>query len=127
NSGIAGIFNDGQYDSRTPVEIGDTILNSGGSTVTITNHSGGKIISRGYNLSSDNSSGVLTNATDQVGNPMLGSLQDNGGPILTHALLPGSPAIDNGKNFNGIATDQRGFPRTNDDLSLTNATGGDGT
>src|SRR5262249_51575602 len=26
------------------------------------------------------------------GNPRLGPLQDNGGPTLTHALLPGSPA-----------------------------------
>ncbi len=28
--------------------------------------------------------------------PMLGPLQDNGGPTLTHALLTGSPAIDRG-------------------------------
>ena len=27
---------------------------------------------------------------------MLGPLQDNGGPTFTHALLPGSPAIDSG-------------------------------
>src|SRR5438046_9473137 len=27
---------------------------------------------------------------------MLGPLQDNGGPTFTHALLPGSPAIDAG-------------------------------
>ncbi|MBL9131045.1 MAG: hypothetical protein JNG86_07600, partial [Verrucomicrobiaceae bacterium] len=29
-------------------------------------------------------------------NPLLGPLQDNGGPTLTHALLNGSPAINNG-------------------------------
>ena len=58
---------------------------------------------------------------------MLGPLQNNGGPTLTHALLPGSPAIDRGKNFSGSAADQRGFPRTNDDLSLPNGAGGDGT
>src|SRR5207237_6036332 len=28
--------------------------------------------------------------------PMLGPLQDNGGPTFTHALLPASPAIDTG-------------------------------
>jgi len=28
--------------------------------------------------------------------PLLGALADNGGPTLTHALLPGSPAIDAG-------------------------------
>ena len=27
---------------------------------------------------------------------MLGPLQDNGGPTFTHALLPGSPAINEG-------------------------------
>ena len=26
--------------------------------------------------------------------PLLGALADNGGPTLTHGLLPGSPAID---------------------------------
>lgn len=30
--------------------------------------------------------------------PMLGPLADNGGPTFTHALLPGSPAIDKGNN-----------------------------
>jgi hypothetical protein len=49
------------------------------------------------------------------GNPMLGPLQDNGGPTPTMALLPGSPAIDAGDP--AIADpptwDQRGpgFPR----------------
>ncbi len=40
--------------------------------------------------------------------PMLGPLQDNGGPTLTHALLPGSPAIDTGNNVAGLEFDQRG-------------------
>ncbi|HEX5122200.1 MAG TPA: choice-of-anchor Q domain-containing protein [Rhodanobacteraceae bacterium] len=40
--------------------------------------------------------------------PMLGPLQDNGGPTLTHALLPGSPAIDNGNNVAALDFDQRG-------------------
>ena len=43
--------------------------------------------------------------------PMLGPLQDNGGPTFTKALLPGSPAIDVGANPGNLATDQRGFPR----------------
>jgi DNA-directed RNA polymerase specialized sigma24 family protein len=49
-----------------------------------------------------------------------GPLQDNGGPTFTHALLPGSPAINAGNNSraideadNPLLTDQRGegFPR----------------
>lgn len=43
--------------------------------------------------------------------PMLAPLANNGGPTLTHALLPGSPAIDAGDNFFGFGTDQRGFLR----------------
>jgi hypothetical protein len=43
--------------------------------------------------------------------PLLGPLQDNGGPTMTHALQAGSPAIDAGDNFQSLATDQRGLPR----------------
>lgn len=57
-------------------------------------------------------------------NPLLGALQNNGGQTDTHALLPGSPAVDAGNNcvteifpvgclLAPLATDQRGsgFPR----------------
>jgi hypothetical protein len=55
---------------------------------------GGRVTSHGYNVSSDrtchfSNAGDLNN-TD----PRLGPLRDNGGPTLTMALLPGSPAID---------------------------------
>jgi hypothetical protein len=43
--------------------------------------------------------------------PLLGGLQFNGGPGLSVALLPGSPAIDAGGNTGAPATDQRGFNR----------------
>src|SRR5262249_3961552 len=42
--------------------------------------------------------------------PMLGPLQDNGGPTFTQALLDGSPAIDAGINPPGLTQDQRGSP-----------------
>jgi hypothetical protein len=55
------------------------------------------------------------------GNPLLGVLQNNGGPTLgamgntleleTESLLPGSPAIDAGMNAGAPATDERGFQR----------------
>jgi hypothetical protein len=55
----------------------------------------GAVTSFGYNVCTDDCGlsgpGDLTN-TD----PLLGPLQDNGGPTFTHALLPGSPAIDAG-------------------------------
>lgn len=43
--------------------------------------------------------------------PLLGPLQDNGGPTQTHALLAGSPAIDAALLTNCPATDQRGVSR----------------
>src|SRR5437763_12392378 len=72
--------------------------------------------SLGYNLCSDDGSGFLTATGDQINtDPMLGPLQDNGGPTFTHTLLSGSPAIDSGDpNFDPYAFsppllyDQRG-------------------
>src|SRR5213079_1152122 len=72
---------------------------------------GGTVTSHGYNLSSDDGGGVLTGPGDQINtNPLLGPLQNNGGPTFTHALLPGSPAIDAGDpNFTPPPSfDQRG-------------------
>jgi hypothetical protein len=48
---------------------------------------------------------------DSFTDPKLGPLADNGGPTLTVALLPGSPAIDAGNTSLAPATDQRGVPR----------------
>jgi hypothetical protein len=49
--------------------------------------------------------------------PLLGRLDDNGGPTKTHALLPGSPAIDAGDPATMIggsvpSSDQRGAPHS---------------
>ena len=45
--------------------------------------------------------------------PLLLPLSANGGPTLTHALAPGSPAVDAGNNLASLVSDQRGagFPR----------------
>jgi predicted outer membrane repeat protein len=80
----------------SPLELGNTILKAGASGVNIFNN-GGSFITHGYNISSDDGSGFLNGPGDQINtDPMLGPLQDNGGPTFTHALLPGSPAIDMG-------------------------------
>jgi hypothetical protein len=57
----------------------------------------GTVTSNGYNVSSDDGGGYLNATGDQINtNPLVGPLQDNGGPTFTHALLPGSPAINAG-------------------------------
>jgi hypothetical protein len=45
-------------------------------------------------------------------NPALGLLADHGGPTKTHALLPGSPALDAGDPMtdDAVPFDQRGMP-----------------
>jgi hypothetical protein len=87
-----GIYN----EQQSSVEISNTILNAGASGENIVNN-GGTVMSHGYNVCSDNAGGYLTGPGDQINtDPLLGPLQDNGGPTLTHAPLPGSPAIDAG-------------------------------
>jgi hypothetical protein len=55
----------------------------------------------------------LSSFTDSIsGDPLLGPLADNGGATLTHALMPGSPAIDTGSN--ALAVDASGSPLAND-------------
>jgi len=62
-------------------------------------------------------SGSITNSLVKDGScglapvdPMLGDLTNNGGPTLTHGLLPGSPAIDTA-DVCTVAADQRGVAR----------------
>jgi predicted outer membrane repeat protein len=94
--------------------FGNTIFKASASGNFFNN--GGTMTSLGYNLSSDNGGGYLNGPGDQINtDPMLGPLQDNGGSTMTHALLPGNPAIDTGdSNFTPPPLyDQRGpgYPR----------------
>ena len=86
-----------------------------------------RVVSVGYTLIGNNYSCAMTGSIgDQVGtdiapiNPALAALASNGGDTQTHALQPGSPAIDAGNPAgcaSGIATfttDQRGQQRVVD-------------
>jgi hypothetical protein len=69
------------------------------------------IISQGHNLDSEDSCG-FNQPTDLINtDPLLGPLQDNGGPTFTCALPVNSPAVDTGDNSGAPATDQRGVSR----------------
>jgi hypothetical protein len=81
-------------------------LNPGGDYNLIGDGTGLTGLSNGVN-------GNLVGSAAAPIDPLLGPLAANGGPTLTHALLPGSPAIDAGNNAYATDWDQRGpgFPR----------------
>jgi len=86
---------------------------SGGNCVGV-----GTITSNGYNLSSDGTCNFNNRGDLNNHDPLLGPLQNNGGPTQTMALLAGSLAIDAGNpagctdgNGHLLTTDQRGMPR----------------
>jgi hypothetical protein len=126
--GAGGIQNVSINNGTATVEIANTIIaaNLPGGNIG----SNGTFTSLGYNLSDDAAGGGsatgpggLLNSPGDIRNtnPLLGPLQHNGGPTMTHALLANSPAINAGDpNFdpNGFTPpllyDQRSsrrFPR----------------
>src|SRR5207245_2701489 len=79
------------------LDIANTIVKAASSGVNLDIGKLATVTSHGYNLSSDDAGGFLTGPGDQINtDPLLGPLQDNGGPTFTHALLPSSPAIEAG-------------------------------
>ena len=112
NSAVSGggLYNVPDQFGAATIETGNTIFDAGASGENIFNDAG-TVTSNGYNLSSDDGSGYLNGPGDQINtDALLGPLQDNGGPTLTHMPLPGSPAIDAGDpNFTPPPLrDQRG-------------------
>jgi uncharacterized repeat protein (TIGR01451 family) len=67
-------------------------------------------MTEGHNLDSGNTCGFVEPGDLQNTDPLLGPLANNGGPTQTHALLPGSPAIDAGGECIAFP-DQRGVVR----------------
>jgi hypothetical protein len=128
NRGCGGISNLGSVVARNTI-IAKNTFSFGG-----TPDFNGTLTSQGFNLIGAGSGATITPAqsTDQVGttaspiDPLLGPLQDNGGPTFTMALLSGSPAKDKGDS-GGSNTDQRGFTRPIDNPAIVNAPGGDGS
>ena len=98
------------FNAPVVVAMSHTIFNVSPGGHSILSESG-TVTSYGYNVSSDDGGGYLNSPGDQINtDPMLGPLQDNGGPTFTHALLPGSPGINAGDpNFQPPPSyDQRG-------------------
>ena len=127
NTGDAQIFNQGSVALINSTVSGNSGvgLDNNGPTLTVTNSlvdgdCAGDVTSNGYNIESPGDTCGFDQTGDQpsVPDPMLGPLQDNGGPTETHALLPGSSAInqiplEDCLDADGapLTTDQRGKPR----------------
>ncbi len=102
--------------------IREGIVNvDGAAAITLTNSliddecGGGGITSDGYNIESPGNTCGLEVVIDDL---KLGALTDNGGSTKTHALEPGSPAINQipqegcvDADNASLTTDQRGRPR----------------
>lgn len=105
-------------DSQTVFQLLMTIVAQNFDPGLTAPECAGAISSQGYNIIGDNTGCSFAPAAgDQVGtamapvDPKLDPLAANGGPTQTHALLPGSPAIDGGTGAGCPGTDQRGVPR----------------
>jgi cysteine-rich repeat protein len=98
-----GLYGAVWYGDAATVENSIIANNPGGNC-------GGLIADAGNNFSDDGTCGPgFSPITPRVHfDP---ALTDNGGPTLTHALFPGSVAI-NAAGDCGLDTDQRGFPRS---------------
>jgi VCBS repeat-containing protein len=132
NSSIigGGIFSDTTIHPNLSLNLNTSIVanNTGRDGPDVQ----GTVSSGDYNLIENTDDTILpAGSTHNITgvDPTLGPLADNGGPTMTHALLCGSPAIDQGKNPIGLTTDQRGagFARKFDDPAMGNAADGDGT
>ncbi len=111
------------------VELGNTIVAN--NTATNGSDLSGAFVSLDYNLirtfqaAYASFTGSTSNSQfNQDPKLSVSGLRNNGGPTDTLALASGSPAIDKGKSF-GATTDQRGFNRPVNIVSLAPAPGGD--
>lgn len=104
---VSDVYNDGTLSltnstvSKSAQDLPSAILDTGFLVMSrslVAGDCDGAIVSNGYNLESPGNTCRFDEATDlpRVSADLLklGELGENGGPTLTHALLPGSRAID---------------------------------
>jgi CSLREA domain-containing protein len=99
---------------RGTADVLNTIIANNTDQGSVAPDCDGNVNSLGNNLIEDVTGCNITG--DTTGNitgtdPALGALADNGGPTQTHAVMPGTPAYNAGRNAGCPATDQRGVAR----------------
>lgn len=101
----------GSFDASVPSLMLTNTIIAGNQRYACDHWTGSSIVvSGGHNLIQDDTCNPVQ--SDLIySDPQLGPLSDNGGSTWTHALLPGSPALDAGDDLVCPATDQRGVTR----------------
>lgn len=92
------------------VRVRNTVISAGVGPAGKEN-CGAVVVSLGHNLDSLGQCGFTAAGDLTNKDPLLGPLQDNGGPVPTEALPLSSPAINAGDNTGCPATDARGVSR----------------
>jgi hypothetical protein len=120
NSASAGIPGGNLDGTGAGMTITDSIISGGGGTTGSENCSFGDshMPASSYDIEDRNQCGFTGIGDQHNANPLLGALQNNGGPTQTMALPANSPAVDHG-NPSGcpnppggtLTSDQRGQPR----------------
>jgi hypothetical protein len=116
-SNIAPTNGDGvrQTGAGTITFVNTIVASNVSAGVTECDGAAANLTSNGYNLSSDASCDFTSTGDQENTDPLLGTLQDNGGPTLTHAIADGSRALDAGDSSVCVGpdnnTDQRGSSR----------------
>ncbi len=114
NTGTGGIHSDGVVALSHAIVVGNT-----SNAPMEADCSGSGLTSLGYNLVGKGcphaAIGDRLISGEIVSTTVLQPLQNNGGPTVTHALQPGSLAIDTGSvDCPPPTVDQRGLPRPSD-------------
>jgi hypothetical protein len=125
DSGVSGTVTNCTFASnRAPGEVAFAAATTGGESVTFKNtifsgHEAGnewnpltcrvQHLEGGGNIQWPDDEYTLCTESILVADPLLGLLQDNGGPTLTLMPVSGSPAV--GRGHDCPPTDQRGEPR----------------
>jgi uncharacterized repeat protein (TIGR01451 family) len=113
NQGSGILIFTGMASLQNTILANNSIVDCGFAT----HYGGGTVTSLGFNIIGNNDGCTLSDEDITQSDPVLGPLEDNGGPTFTRALQAGSPAINAGNpaGCSGseglLMTDQRGLPR----------------
>ncbi len=122
------------YKGNKQLEVTNSIFGNNKAGNQNKQQTNAELVDGGGNIQypSPSSEEIKVTADIKFADPRLGPLQDNGGGVLTHALLSDSAAINAGVNTDAPTLDQRGYQRDKKidagayEVGATAASDGDG-